>query len=72
MISKDKQEELYAAARPIIKWLEENVCDYVKVEITHDRVTVLDTLCSCPKALIEPTVADEISSEDAEFVRNNF
>jgi len=48
VISKEQQEELLTAAKPLIKWLNENCHPHVKVIIETDRAELLEGVVNIP------------------------
>jgi hypothetical protein len=46
MISMEKQEELEAVTRPLVKWLNENCHPRVTVIVENDGAQLFEGLCS--------------------------
>lgn len=46
MISMEKQEEFEIAARPLVKWLNDNCHPHVTVIVENDGAQLFEGLCS--------------------------
>ena len=48
ILSKQQTSEFETAARPLVKWLNENCNPHVTVIVTPARVVLTDGVCSIP------------------------